>query len=123
MPGHFSPFKVTAIATGLALMGVVGTAGAALAADSAATPASAPAFTTQSAGWIWTARQNLVFSEYGGPTTIGSTAEEYVYAYCQQDGAWGWQTYAWVPSLEAAGWIRNGDLTGYTNPIPGLDGC
>ncbi|AEV85173.1 hypothetical protein ACWT_4153 [Actinoplanes sp. SE50] len=65
----------------------------------------------------------LVFDEYGGPTTIGHTQNEYVYAVCQQDGIWGWQTNAYVPSLSAYGWIRNGDLFGYTNPAEGLSVC
>jgi hypothetical protein len=116
---------VAALTAGLALTGVFGVPASASAAE--ATPAivesaKAPA-TAQSQGWLHVDRWTAVFSEYGGPTTIGSTADELIYAYCQHDGSWGWQTYAWVPSLQVAGWLRNGDITGYTNPIPGLDYC
>jgi hypothetical protein len=124
-------FLLTAAATlGVALAGAAGTAGSAAAepssgsasavsaATTAATPAAVPA-----QGWLWVGRWQPVFSAYGGPSTIGTTADEMIYAYCQHNGLWGWQTYAWVPSLNSYGWLRNGDITGYTDPILGLDVC
>lgn len=80
-------------------------------------------FAAQAQGWVWVNRWNVTFSAYGGPSSIGWTADESIYLYCQQDGIWGWWTYAWVPSLNSWGWLRNGDITGYTNPIAGLDYC
>lgn len=121
----FRHLTAAALTAGLALTGALAATAPAFAAgpspvvvDSAQVREAA-----QAQGWIWVNRQNIVFSEYGGPTSIGSTAFEYIYAYCQHDGIWGWQTYAWVPSLNSAGWLRNGDITGYTNPIAGLDYC
>jgi len=85
---------------------------------------AAPASTALAApGWQSISRMNLVFSEYGGPTTIGTTADEDIYVYCQKTGTWNWQLYVWVPSLNSNGWIRVEDLTGYTNPIPDLGLC
>jgi hypothetical protein len=116
---------VAAFTAGIALTGVLATTGSAFAAETNSTAVSAAHSSSEakSQGWIWTPRQALVFSAYGGPTTIGSTADELIYAYCQHDGTWGFQTYAWVPSLSAYGWIRNGDITGFTGPIAGLDYC
>ena len=114
----------TALAIGLALTGMLITTGSASAAEAdRATTVSTKAQSARSAGWVQVGVQNLVFSEYGGPSTIGSTQAESIYLYCQQDGAWGWWTLAYVPSLNSYGWLRNGDITGYTNPIWGLDYC
>lgn len=116
-------FVAAALTGGVAFVGVLGATGSSAAAE----PTIGVETTTQTAvpqpGYIWVARQNIVFSEYGGPTSIGSTAEEMIYAQCQHNGIWGWQTYAWVPSLNSWGWLRNGDITGFTDPIWWLDVC
>jgi hypothetical protein len=116
-------FLVTAaVAGGVALTGAAGTAGTA-AAEPSSTATSATTTAVPAQGWLWVGRWQPVFSAYGGPSTIGTTADEMIYAYCQHNGLWGWQTYAWVPSLNSYGWLRNIDITGYTDPIFGLDLC
>jgi hypothetical protein len=113
----------TALAVGLALTSAALTTGSASAAVAQPATVSMQTQSVLGSGWYPVGVQNLVFSEYGGPTTIGSTQAEYIYLYCQQDGTWGWWTLAFVPSLQSYGWIRNGDITGYTNPIWGLNYC
>jgi len=106
---------------GLALAGAAGTAGTAAATESA--PGTATEMQIQSEGWIYVTYSSVVFSEYGGPSSIGSTGADWIYLYCQHDGPWGWWSYAWVPALNSYGWVRNGDVTGYTNPISWLNVC
>jgi hypothetical protein len=113
----------TALTGSLALAGVLGVTASTAAAEPGHTVGTAAPMTVQAQGWLWVNRWQTVFTTYGGPSVLGSTADEFIYAYCQHDGIWGWQTYAWVPSLNAAGWLRNGDITGYTNPIANLDVC
>lgn len=96
--------------TGAVLAGTLAVGQAAQALPADWTPVAAPYFA-------------LVFDEYGGPTTIGHTQNELVAAICQHDGVWGWQTNAYVPSLNVSGWIRNGDLFGFTNQVAGLSVC
>lgn len=126
-------FLVTAALTGgIALAGAAGATSATAAAEPTATAATTATATATTAvapapvpqpGYIWVSRWQTVFSTYGGPSSIGSTADEMIYAQCQHNGIWGWQTYAWVPSLNSWGWLRNGDITGYTDPIWWLDVC
>ncbi|RSM43814.1 hypothetical protein DMA12_18250 [Amycolatopsis balhimycina DSM 5908] len=112
-----------ALTVGFALAGVLGATGASAAEAPAIAEETASQTAVPQPGYIWVARQNIVFSEYGGPSSIGSTAAEMIYAQCQHNGIWGWQTYAWVPSLNSWGWLRNGDITGFTDPIWWLDVC
>jgi hypothetical protein len=113
----------TVLAGGLALAGALGVTASSAAAESTTAAETAAPASVQAQGWLWVSRWQTVFTTYGGPSVLGTTADELIYAYCQHDGIWGWQTYAWVPSLNAAGWLRNGDITGYTNPIANLDVC
>lgn len=116
-------YLITAAVTGgIALAGALGATGVSAAAEST-TAVETAAQAAPQPGHIAVRRQNVVFSEYGGPTSIGSTAEEVIYAHCQANGIWGWYTYAWVPSLNSWGWLRNGDITGLTGPIWWLDLC
>jgi hypothetical protein len=116
-------FVVAALTGSFAFAGALGAIGSSAAAEPTTTVETATQTAVPQPGYIWVARQNIVFSQYGGPSSIGSTADEMIYAQCQHNGSWGWQTYAWVPSLNSWGWLRNGDITGFTDPIWWLDVC
>jgi hypothetical protein len=104
-------YLVTAALTGgLAFAGALGTTGSATAAEPTTAVETATQTATLQPGYLWVSRWQTVFSTYGGPSSIGSTADEMIYAQCQHNGTWGWQTYAWVPSLNSWGRLRNGDI-------------
>lgn len=112
-----------ALTAGIGFAGVLGASATAVAAEPTTPAVESTTQAVPAQGWYWINRWQIVFSQYGGPSSIGWTADEMIYLYCQHNGIWGWQTYAWVPSLNQAGWIKNGDITGYTDPIAGLEVC
>jgi hypothetical protein len=112
---------------GLAFAGAFGASGAVAEPAAAPAPVTATETATQAAvpqpGYLAVSRWKAVYSTYGGPSQIGQTTDEVIYALCQHDGLWGWYIYAWVPSLNSWGWLTNSDVTGYTNPVWWLDVC